>query len=307
MKAFGYQSFGKPDVFEELEVDQPKITGQNQVIVETLAVGINNFERIQRMGVIGGDHFPVIPGRDIVGRVVAKSDDVTTIQLDDVIIGHAGPAYAQFAKLSVNRLIKKPQNVSLEQAAAIITPGITAYNAVTEFTHVRAGDRVLVNGATGGVGMIAAQVAKHLGAYVVGVGSSKNRTTLQSLAPDQLAFYDQEDINEKFADQFDVVINAAMNGNNEALISAVIRDGGRAASVGEANNLQDKPQVLFEHIRPLDAQHDRIALQKLATMLSDKTLQVPIFKTLPLTLQGVVKGHDLLEQRHAPGRIILMK
>lgn len=102
MKAFGYQSFGKPDVFEELEVDQPKITGQNQVIVETLAVGINNFERIQRMGVIGGDHFPVIPGRDIVGRVVAKSDDVTTIQLDDVIIGHAGPAYAQFAKLSVN-------------------------------------------------------------------------------------------------------------------------------------------------------------------------------------------------------------
>ncbi|KRM12798.1 NADP-dependent oxidoreductase [Paucilactobacillus suebicus] len=305
MKAFGYQQFGKPDVFEELNVADAKITSDDQVLVSTRAIGINNFDRIQREGKIGGGEFPIIPGRDVVGEVVKIGDNVSSVAVGDTVIGHAAPAYAQMVVIPESRLVKKPVSVRNQVAAAIITPGITAYNAVTAFTHVRAGDRVLVNGATGGVGSIAVQVAKKLGAYVIGTGSSRNKDLLDELPLDEVGFYDTENINERFADSVDVVINAAMNGNNDTLISDVIRDGGRAASVGNAANLTNKPKVIFEHIRPLDAQHDKLALGELSSMLADGSLKMRIFKTLPLTLSGVIQGHQLLEEHHAPGRIIL--
>lgn len=306
MKAFGYKQFGDPDVFEQLELAEPKISKQNEVVIKTLAVGINNFERIQRAGVFKSAKLPLVPGRDIVGQVIKIGEQVKKITVGDIVIGHGGPSYAQFAVLPDDRLVEKPVNVSSAQAVTIVTPGITAYNAVTSFTHVRAGDRVLVNGATGGVGSIAVQVAKKLGAYVIGVGSSRNKSLLEELTLDEIGLYDQDNINEKFADQVDVVINAAMNGTNDTLIADVIHDGGRAASVGDATNLTEKPNVLFEHIRPLDAHHDQVALQALAEMLSDGSLKVKVFKTLPLSLAGVIDAHKLLEQRHAPGRIVLV-
>lgn len=307
MKAFGYQQFGEPDVFEELALERPTLTSDHQVIVKTLAVGLNNFERMQRMGTFGGNQFPLIPGRDVVGEIVALGAAVTDYQIGDVVIGHAGPAYAEYVKIPTSRLVKKPASVTVAVAAGIITPGITAYNAVTAFTHVRAGDRVLINGVTGGVGLIAAQVAKSIGAYVAGIGSSRNQALLEALPLDEFGCYDRDDVNRKFKDQFDVVINAAMNGDNTRLISDAIRNGGRAASVGEATQLTEKPAVLFEHIRPLDAQHDQVALKALARLLTTHELDVPIFKTLPLTLAGVINGHQLLGQKHAPGRIILTR
>lgn len=307
MRSFGYQKFGGPEVFEELTNQEPEITKDTQVIIETLAVGLNNFERSQRAGNFGGDKFPVIPGRDVVGKVIEVGTAVNNFVVGDIVIGHAGPAYATKVKTIVKRLVKKPNNVPVQEAVTIITPGITAYNAVSYFTHVQAGNTVLINGATGGVGSIAVQVAKKLGAYVIGIGSSQNEALMKELGADELGFYDQENINRKFSNKADVVINAALDGNNPSLIGDVIKDGGSAASVGAAPDLSVKPNVTFEHIRPVDAEHDRVALQKLAEMLADGSLNVKVFKELPLTLAGVIKGHQLLDQRHAPGRIVLVK
>ncbi|KIS03401.1 NADP-dependent oxidoreductase [Paucilactobacillus wasatchensis] len=306
MKAFGYQKFGDPAVFEEIELPEPRITKADQVIVATLAVGLNNFERSQRAGDFGGDKFPLVPGRDVVGRVTEVGEEVTEVAVGDIVIGHSGPAYATKVKLTDAKLVKKPTGISNQLATTIITPGITAYNAVTYFTHVKAGDTVLVNGATGGVGSIAVQVAQKLGAHVIGTGSSRNKTILEQLKLDEIGLYDQENINEKFAGQADIVINAAMNGKNESLIADVIKDDGAAASVGAAVNLDAKPNVTFKHIRPV-AGNDRQALSALAAMLADGSLQVDIFKELPFTLAGVIEGHQLLEKGHAPGRIVLVK
>ncbi|KRO08835.1 NADPH quinone reductase [Paucilactobacillus hokkaidonensis] len=307
MKSFGYKKFGGPEVFEEINSAEPEITKDNQVIIATLSVGLNNFERSQRAGNFGGDKFPIIPGRDVVGKVIEVGADVNTVEPDDIVIGHAGPAYADKVKLATRRLIKKPAGVSNQAAVSIITPGITAYNAVSYFTHVKSGDTVLVNGATGGVGSIAVQVAKKLGAHVIGVGSSRNEAMMETLGVDEVGLYNQENINEKFANQADVVINAALDGSNPSLISDVIKDGGQSASVGAAPDLSAKPNATFEHVKPIDAKHDQIALQKLADMLADGSLNVKIFKELSLTLAGVIEGHQLLEQHHAPGRIILVK
>ncbi|WP_137596752.1 NADP-dependent oxidoreductase [Paucilactobacillus kaifaensis] len=307
MKTFGYQTFGGPEVFEEFTNAEPQITKDTQVIIETLAVGLNNFERSQRAGEFGGDKFPIIPGRDVVGKIIAVGKAVDNFAPGEVVIAHAGPAYATKVKTTAKRLVKKPDSVSVSKAVTIITPGITAYNAVSYFTQVQAGDTVIVNGATGGVGSIVVQVAKKLGAHVIGIGSSKNETLMKELGVDEVGLYDQENINEKFANQADIVINAALDGKNPSLISDVIKDGGSAASVGDATDLSNKPNVKFEHIRPIDAEHDQIALQKLAEMLEDGSLTVKVFKELPLTLTGVVEGHQLLEQRHAPGRVVLVK
>lgn len=96
-----------------------------------------------------------------------------------------------------------------------------------------------------------------------------------------------------------------MNGHNAELLRDVIRDGGSAASVGDETDFGTK-HVTFEHIRPLNAGHDHEALTALATMLENGQLKIPIFKTLPFTLAGGIEGHQLLETRHAPGRIVLV-
>lgn len=305
MKAFGYQQFGGPEVFRDIETPDLQIEKDNQVLIETLAVGLNNFERSQRAGTFGGK-LPIIPGRDVVGRVVEVGAGVTSVGSGDIVIASAPHAYAPMVRAIEPNVVLKPQNVSVEQAATIVTSGIAAYNAVSEFTHVRRGDHVLVNGATGGVGSIAAQVAKKLGAFVIGTGSSKNKDVLDELNLDAIGLYDQEDIAAKFANQADVVINAALNGNNDQLIGAVIKDGGRAASVGTKVDLSAKPDAVFEHVRPLDSAHNHMALEALAKMLDHDELLVRVFKTLPLTLDGVTQGHRLLETKHAPGRIILI-
>lgn len=305
MRAYGYQKFGDPTVFEELNVDQPELTKPTSVIIKTLAVGINNFDRSQREGAMGGGNFPLIPGKDVVGTVVDAGEDVSDVQVGDIVIANSAKTYAEYERVSDTKLVLKPENVSIDDAATIITPGITAFNAVTVFTQVKKGDFVLINGATGGVGSIAAQVAKKLGAYVVGIGSAQNEGTLQDLNIDEIGFYDVENINQRFANQADIVINAAMNGNNDTLIRDVTKDGGQAATVGGEGDLGGK-NIAVEHIRPLDAEHTKTALAALAAMLSEGTLSVEVYKTLPLTLEGVIEGHELLETHHAPGRIILL-
>lgn len=305
MKAFGYEKFGGPDVFQEFELPEPSVKQATDVKLKTLAVGLNNFERSQRAGNFGGGRFPIFPGRDVVGEVVALGDDVTGLSIGDVVIGQGGPAYAEYVVLPAQVVVRKPANASNAEAVTLVTPGITAYNAATAFTQIKSGDHVFINGATGGVGALAAQIAKNLGAYVIGTGSSKNEALLKELPLDEIGLYDQEDIAVKFANSSDVVINAAMNGNNGELLGAVIKDGGRVASVGGEITVADK-EITFEHIRPLHADQTQTALTQLAKMLGDGTLAAKIFKTLPLTLDGVIEGHELLEQHHAPGRVVLL-
>lgn len=305
MKAYGYEQFGGPDVFQQIEMPTPEVTKPDDVLIKTLAVGLNNFERSQRAGNFGRGRLPIVPGRDVVGEVIEIGTDVTTVKVGDIVMGHGGPAYAEYVLLPAEQVVLKPTNASLAEAVALVTPGITAYNAVTEFANVMASDRVFVNGATGGVGAIAAQVAKHLGAYVIGTGSSTNQDALTQLKLDEIGLYDQENLNEKFADAADVAINAALNGNNGELLQDVVRDGGRVASVGDQINFGAK-SVKFEHIRPLGAAQDRRALMALSQLFDADKLQITIYKTLPLTLDGVISGHQLLETRHAPGRIVLL-
>lgn len=306
MKVFGYQKFGGPEVFQEMEVDDPEITMENQVVIETLVVGLNNFERAQRAGMFGGK-LPIIPGRDLVGKIIQIGSDVVDYQVGEIVIVHGGPAYAEKVVTTPRHLVKKPDNVTNEAAVALITPGITAYNMLTHFTQVKRGDTVLVNGASGGVGTIIVQVAKALGAYVIGVASSRNEQLLKDLGVDEIGLYDKEDVGLKFANRADVVLNAAMNGNNDALIDQAVKPDGQAATVGQSTELINKPNVKVAGVQPIAESINQQALIELAKMLAKNGIKVDIFRELPLTLQGVIDGHELLETSHAPGRIVLVR
>ncbi|CUS25407.1 NADPH quinone reductase [Paucilactobacillus oligofermentans DSM 15707 = LMG 22743] len=306
MKVFGYQTFGGPEVFQEMEVDDPEITTENQVVIETLVVGLNNFERAQRAGMFGGE-LPIVPGRDLVGKIIKIGDNVSDFKIGDVVIAHAGPAYAEKVVTTPRHLVKKPANVTNEDAVALITPGITAYNMLTHFTQVKRGDTVLVNGASGGVGTIIVQVAKALGAYVIGVASSRNEQLLKNLGVDEIGLYDQEEVGTKFANRADVVLNAAMNGNNDALIDQAVKPDGQAATVGQSTELINKPNVKVAGVQPIAESINQLALIELAKMLAKNEIKVDIFRELPFTLQGVIDGHELLETSHAPGRIVLVR
>jgi len=306
MKVFGYQKFGGPEVFQEMEVADPEITMANQVVIETLVVGLNNFERAQRAGMFGGK-LPIIPGRDLVGKIIQIGSDVVDYQVGEIVIVHGGPAYAEKVVTTPRHLVKKPDNVTNEAAVALITPGITAYNMLTHFTQVKRGDTVLVNGASGGIGTIIVQVAKALGAYVIGVASSRNEQLLKDLGVDEIGLYDKEDVGIKFANRADVVLNAAMNGNNDALIDQAVKPDGQAATVGQSTELINKPNVKVAGVQPIAESINQQALIELAKMLAKNDIKVDIFRELPLTLQGVIDGHELLETSHTPGRIVLVR
>ncbi|GAY73868.1 NADP-dependent oxidoreductase [Lentilactobacillus kosonis] len=304
MQAFGYDHNGGPDVFTEYIVPTPTLKNTD-ILIQTQAFGLNNFERSQRAGVFGETTKQIVPGRDVAGIVKSVGSEVTKFQPGDRVVAHGHHAYAEFATSSEANTVKIPDSISFEDAAAIVTTGITAYKTLHFFGQVKAGQTVIVKGASGGVGSVAAQLAEGLGAHVIGIGSSKNADYVKSLGISQYVAYDQETPADVLKDKADVVINSAMNGAGGDEDVAMVKSGGVIASVA-----MDEPEttknVTFKHIAPTSEISDVTALQDIVDLMAQNKLSIKIGYVLPFTLDGVQKGHQILEESH-DGRVIISK
>jgi NADPH:quinone reductase-like Zn-dependent oxidoreductase len=287
MKAFGYEENGGPEVFKEYEVPVPEVTG-NQVLIKTQAFNMNNFEGLQRAGNFKAVDHRIIPGRDVAGIAEQFGSEVKGIKNGE----------------DTNTVVI-PDSVSFAQAAGIVTPGLAAYKGVHLFGNVMPGQTVVIKGASGGVGSIAAQVALSIGAKVIGVGASRNEDYVKSLGIDQYVAYDQADPAKVLADSADVVIDAALNGAGSDVDGAIVKNGGIIASVAD-----DEPDttknVHFNHIHPTQQISDLEALKALVELMAQGKLSVKVGYQLPFTLEGVIKGHQLLDSKH-DGRIVVAK
>ncbi len=304
MKAFGYDHNGGPDVFEEYDIPTPEIAA-NQILIETQAFGLNNFERASRAGEMRTTTHQIIPGRDVAGIVAKVGNEVTDLKAGDRVVAHGHHAYSEYAVGENTNTVKIPDEVSFSQAAGIVTPGITAYNAVHLFGEVKSGQTVVVKGASGGVGSLSAQLAVAAGATVIGIGSSRNADYVNSLGVQQFVAYDKENPAEVLADKADVVINSAMNGVGSESDVQIVKSGGTIASVAH-DEPQTNKDIRFNHIFPTEDIPDTEALSALLKGLADKKLAIKIGYELPFTLVGVTKGHQLLEEPH-DGRVIISK
>src|SRR5215210_4832698 len=194
MKAIVQDTYGSAAVLETRDIDKPEI-GDDEVLVRVWAAGVNPADWAIMSGLpyiarpVYGLRKPknAVRGTDVAGTVEAVGNSVTRLQPCDEVFGWCsglGGAFAEYAAVSKDALALKPANLTFEQAAAVPMAGFVALQALRDHGGVRAGHKVLINGASGGIGTFAVQIAKALGAEVSGVCSTRNVDLVRSIGAD---------------------------------------------------------------------------------------------------------------------------
>ncbi|MDX6413533.1 MAG: hypothetical protein QOH23_943 [Gaiellaceae bacterium] len=216
MRAMVYENYGLPEVLELREIDPPPLTNDG-VLVRVRAASVNPFDWHMLTGtpylarLQAGLRKPKsqVLGVDFAGTVEAVGKDVTAFQPGDDVYGGRGGAFGEYVCVRKS-VAHKPANLSFEDAAAVPMAATTALQALRNKGRVQAGQRVLVNGASGGVGTFAVQLAKSFGAEVTGVCSTRNVETVRSLGADHVIDYTKEDFTQS-GGSFDVLVDIAGN------------------------------------------------------------------------------------------------
>ena len=217
MKAIVQEGYGSPDTLKLREVETPA-TGDDGVLVEVHAASVNALDWHLARGVpvflrlleaVGGSK-PRVRGVDVAGRVTAVGKKVTRFKPGDEVLGAADGSFAEFTVTTEKRLAPKPAGITFEQAATLNIAGLTALQGLRDRARVRAGQRVLVNGAGGGVGTFAVQVAKWLGAHVTAVTHAGGAGLARSLGADEVIDHDAEDFTSR-RDRWDVIFDIGGN------------------------------------------------------------------------------------------------
>jgi NADPH:quinone reductase-like Zn-dependent oxidoreductase len=221
MKAIVHQKYGSHDVLELKEVEKPTPM-DNEVLVKVHAASVNKTDlyflrghflaRLTGAGLLKPKR--KILGADIAGRVEAVGRNVKQFQPDDEVFGIVRGGFAEYACARENALALKPANISFEEAAAAPVAAITALQALRDKGHVQPGQKVLINGASGGVGTFAVQIAKSFGAEVTAVCSTKHLDNARSMGADHVVDYTQENVT-KNGQSYDLII--AVNGYHSIL------------------------------------------------------------------------------------------
>ena len=212
MKAVVIRRYGSAEVLQYEDVAQPQIK-PNQLLVKVHASSVNPIDWKTRQGMLSlltGNNFPLILGFDLAGEVVAVGSQVRGFQSGDAVYGCAnfpGGAYGEFAAVPENLIASKPTNLSFEEAATVPLAALTALQALRDQGNIKSGQTVLINGASGGVGMFAVQIAKALGTEVTGVCSTRNLEFVKSLGADRVIDYTKEDFTDN-SGQYDIILDA---------------------------------------------------------------------------------------------------
>jgi NADPH:quinone reductase-like Zn-dependent oxidoreductase len=217
MKAIVYHSYGSPDVIQFEEIEKP-ITSDNEVLVKVRAASVNPADWHFMRGtpyvvrLVAGLRKPRITrlGMDVAGQVEAVGRNITQFKPGDEVFGTCQGASAEYACTSEPKLIIKPNDVTFEQAAAVPVAAFTALQGLRDKGKIQPGHKVLINGAAGGVGTFAVQIAKSFGADVTGVCSTRNLDMVRSIGADRVIDYTQEDFT-KTPQRYDLILDAVGN------------------------------------------------------------------------------------------------
>ncbi len=217
MKAIVYDRYGPPDVLQYLDIDEP-VPGDDQVLIKVHAASVNPYDWHFLRGtptfirLFTGLSKPKSPrlGADVAGIVESAGKLVTRFKPGDAVFGAATGSFAEYACAQEKTLALKPEKLSFAQAATIPIAGVTALQGLRDSGKLRAGQSVLINGAAGGVGTFSVQLAKHFGANVTGVCSTRNLDLVRSLGADRVIDYTCTDFTES-GEQYDVLFDLVGN------------------------------------------------------------------------------------------------
>ena len=213
MKAIVQHRYGTPDVLRLEDVDMPEVKDRD-LLIRVHAASVNPLDWHFMTGLpliarpTGGILKPnrLIRGVDVAGRVEAVGGDVTRFKPGDEVFGLGRGSFAEYVSAHEDNVVHKPANIGFDQAAAVPIAALTALQALRDAGRLRAGQRVLINGASGGVGTFAVQIAKALGAEVTGVCSPRNVETVRALGADQVIDYTETDFT-RHGDHYDLILD----------------------------------------------------------------------------------------------------
>lgn len=233
MKAIVHTEYGAPEVLRLEEIDRPQLKEDNQVLIKVRAAAANPLDwrymrgkpyvgRLMGMGM----RYPKSPGSgvDMAGEIVAVGKGVTKFKPGDQVFGVAPGAFAEYAWAREHRIALKPASISFEEAAAVPVAAVTALQSLRDAGKLKAGQKVLINGASGGVGTYSVQIAKALGAEVTGVCSGRNVELVRSLGADHVIDYTREDFAQR-PERYDLVIDNVGTRPMSDLRSVLTDDG----------------------------------------------------------------------------------
>ncbi|MGQ4601407.1 zinc-binding dehydrogenase [Nocardia sp. R6R-6] len=321
MKAITQQRYGSTEALEFGEVDTP-VPGDDEVLIRVHAAAVNALD----WHVMRGDPYLARPmmgwrgprvrirGRDFAGRVAAVGRNVTGLAVDDEVFGEADGAFAEYLTAAENVVARKPAGSTFEQAAAIPLAGNTALMGLRDLGQLEAGQRVLINGASGGVGTFAVQIAKAFGAEVTGVCSTRNAELVRTVGADHIIDYTIADFTcgtERYDLILDLVGNHSMAGLRQVLAPAgklVLSGGGvyRGGSIVGPMALMIAGMVCarFVHwVDVLQAEPSQANLTALAELAESGKLTPVIDRTYPLS--QVAAAINYLEAEHASAKVVI--
>ena len=238
MQAVTYRCYGSPEVLEIGAVEKP-VPGPDQVLVRVRVAGVNPLDwHFMRgspyfMRLMSGIGKPADTrlGRDFAGVVEAVGEAVSRFEPGDEVFGGAGGSFAEYVVVrETGAIAKKPANVSFEEAASVPVAAITALQAIRDHGQLQAGQAVLINGASGGVGKFAVQIAKSMGAEVTGVCSTRNADRVRSIGADHVIDYKQEDYTQSHR-RYDLIVDMVGNHSPRQNLRA-LEPTGRQVLVG---------------------------------------------------------------------------
>src|SRR5882724_7929868 len=322
MKAIRYCEYGSPDDVLQLEEVERPVPNDNQILVRVRAVSLRFFDGGMLQGGVGRLIFGLrkprntCPGSDFSGTVEAVGRNVTEFKPGEEVFGVRAGALAQYICVRRNgAVVSKPSNLSFEQAASVPT-ALVALQGLRDTGQVKAGQKVLINGASGGVGTFAVQIAKFLGAEVTGVCSTKNLDLVRSIGADHVIDYTKEDYTK--SDQRYDVIYDLVNNHSFAERRRVLKPGGICVLAGVGGSGMRK-ETFFNLVSSLTASlRSKFANEKFVNFgvdIGKKDLGVlrdltesgkvtpALTKTYPLT--ETAAAYKYLETGHASGMIAI--
>lgn len=314
MKAVLQTGYGSTDNFDLVEMEKP-VFKDNEVLIKVQAASIHAGDIFVMRGIpymvrlMAGVPRPknYTPGIDLAGTVVAVGKKVSQFKAGDEVFGSGQSSFAEYAIAKEKNLVPRPENLTLEQAAAIPTSALAALQGIRDMGKVQEGQKVLINGASGGVGTYAVQIAKAFGAEVTGVCSTRNLDLVRSIGADHVIDYTRNDFTKE-EQQYDLILDQITNHSMSACRSALTAEGKYIPNSGNSG-LGHVIKAFIASLFIKKQERGFLSVTKKADLITLKELAesgkvTPVIdKTFPLS--ETREAYRYMEEIHASGKVVI--
>ncbi|MGH7981906.1 MAG: NADP-dependent oxidoreductase [Candidatus Udaeobacter sp.] len=303
MKAVRIERYGNEDVVELADVEQPKPgAGQVQVKVKAAAVNPVDWKIREGLGELFGLKPPLILGCEVAGTVEVVGSQVKDFAVGDDVYGYLGAysgGYAEYVVAPASEFVRKPKQIDFETAASVPVGALTARQGIFDHGKLASGQHILITGASGVVGSMAVQLAKHVGAHVIGTGSGRNEEFVRGLGADEFIDYTKAKFEE--VSGADVVFDTVGGETQERAFQTLKRAGVLVSTVNPPAEEKAKEFGVTVAMVMVTSKADQLA--EINQLVESGKLKVRVATVLPMA--EVKKAHQLSASGHADGKIIL--